>query len=91
WPAARPALAAAAAAVFAAAFREIETSVLLAGPGTESFGASAYSAWMSGGLRDMSAAALVGAVLSGTGAVLVLALGRSKGNEADEKDKGERT
>ena len=82
WPASRPALAAAAAAAFAAGFREIEASVLLSGVHARTFGTTAFAAWAQGDLREMSAAALLGAALAGTACAAILAAGRTGLKEA---------
>lgn len=81
WPAARPALAAAAAVAFAASFREIEASVLLAGVRSQTFGTTEFTAWAQGGLREMAAAALLGAVVSGASCAVIVAAGRASGEE----------
>lgn len=84
WPVARPALVASGAVVFCASFREIEASVLLAAPGWESFGASSYAAWTGGQVREMSAAALIGAALAALGTAVVLWAGSSKQGQGEK-------
>ena len=76
WPVARPALAGAAALAFAASFREIEASVLLAAPGAHTFGTAAFSAWNGGDIRAMCAGALSGAALSATAVAIILRAGK---------------
>lgn len=62
-PLLRSSLTAAAVLVFLAAYREIETSVLLAAPGREVFGYQLFNGFQDGTWRQISALALVGAAI----------------------------
>lgn len=55
--------------VFLASFREIETSVLLAGPGREVFGYQLFNGFQDGTWRQISALALLGAGVCAVAAV----------------------
>ena len=62
-PLMRSSLAGAGVLVFLAAYREIETSVLLAGPGREVFGYQLFNGFQDGTWRQISALALAGAAV----------------------------
>jgi iron(III) transport system permease protein len=63
FPLVRASICGGAVVVFLAAFREIEASSLLAGPGRETFGYNVFSLLQSGRFQDLGAMAVIGLIL----------------------------
>ncbi len=74
-----PSLSAAGLLVFLASYREVESSVLLAGPGREVFGYQLFNGFQDGTWRQISALALLGAAICGATAACVRWATRQRG------------
>ena len=80
WPLLSPSLLSVGALTFLASFREIESSILLAGPGKEVFGYQIFNGFQNGTWKEVSAMSIVGASICAavSGAVLLAVAAKRK-------------